>query len=80
MGYMDISIGGSDGAADLHCTVVSEVIKHCKLELMQEHSQYNTPAVVNIALSLETVKSEFWCHYYISDDHEFWEQLMFKFD
>jgi len=59
MGYTDITLGGSDGAADIYYSVREEskkaslkIIKILKRELKADHSCYNTQGATNVAMVL----------------------------
>jgi hypothetical protein len=79
MGYMDISIGGSDGAADCHHGVVSAVVEVYKRELKNPGNCYNTPGCINVAMSMIECSLEFWSFYY-QDGDSFIEDLKKQLD
>ncbi len=62
MGFMDLTIGGSDNASDFTSEVVETVRKKCIKELKNEANEYNTPGYINVALLLKSL---------ISDENEF---------
>lgn len=57
MGFMDISISGSDAAADFDwslgkCKTSEEAFAQLKQECRSDHGPYNTPGWLNVALVL----------------------------
>ena len=66
MGYMDITIGGSDAAADAHSFVkepfekaAEKAIKSLRKELKDTHTSFNTPGPVNVAMILTESQIDF---------------------
>ncbi len=80
MGFMNISIAGSDEASDF-CSLVSEKIrKECKKELKNKANDYNTPGYINIALLLKSLISEENEFYFTYGEwSEIWQSLEDKF-
>lgn len=66
MGYIDITIGGSDAAADAHADIrvpfekaAAKAIKSLRRELKDVHNCFNTPGPVNVAMILTESKIDF---------------------
>ena len=55
MGYMDISIVGSDLAAGVMYDIIDAVIKNLRKALREEGNEYNTSGAVNVGLFFEEV-------------------------
>mgnify|MGYP006274697605 CR=1 FL=1 len=55
MGYMDISILGSDRASDMTLDIIGSIAKHLKKTLREGSNEYNTSGGVNVALFFEEV-------------------------
>lgn len=72
MGYMDISIGGSDRAFDTHCGAARTLLNFYKKELDNAwDNSYNTPTCLNVAMSFNTLGTKFWLEaLFIFDDGE----------
>jgi hypothetical protein len=78
MGYMDISIGGSDTAADLHSVAVDALLKVYVEGMKHERydNSYNTPTAINIAMSFNTVGRAFWMEcIYMFEESDFLTKL-----
>lgn len=59
MGYMDLSIGGSDEASDAFYVLSKQIVSYLKKEEKQITNCYNTDGIINVALILEALmKSE----------------------
>ena len=64
MGYMDITLGGSDMAAGAASNAFDALAKVFRKEMKQNHGGYNTNGVVNVALWFEACvvgNLEGWC-------------------
>lgn len=59
MGYTDLSVGGSDTASDLACSMVSAMVQVLRSELKEPHNEFNTPGVLNVAMVLEELVFQF---------------------
>ena len=55
MGYMDLSIGGSDNASDASYCLSKVIVKELKKEEKRQDNGYNTDGVINVALILENL-------------------------
>lgn len=55
MGYTDISIVGSDYAADMVSGIVTKLHSILKEEMKDQANEYNTDGIVNVALFFEGV-------------------------
>lgn len=55
MGYMDISICGSDNAAAMLSNISQAVVKELKKEIKKKDNEFNTDGIVNVALFFEEV-------------------------
>lgn len=55
MGFMDISIVGSDAASDFTYAVGNTIAQMMLVELKAKHSGWNTSGCVNVALFFEEV-------------------------
>ena len=75
MGYMDISIGGSDMAADCHAGAVSALVESYKRDLKNPGNCYNTSGPINVGLSVASIGPSFWDYYYMDGD-SFFPDLM----
>jgi len=78
MGYMDISIVGSDSAADCHYGAARTLVDYyesCMADRRHDNS-YNTPTSMNIALSFNVVGKEFWLEAsFLFEDNNFLDDL-----
>jgi len=65
MGFMDLSIVGSDTASDLAWKIEREITTILKDELKEKHFKYNTPSFLNVAFIFEDFicKSDHWQTY-----------------
>lgn len=50
MGFMDLTVRGSDKASDFYYLLTKEVAKVLEKELKNEANQYNTPGWINVAM------------------------------
>lgn len=50
MGYMDISIAGSDFAADANANMIGAMVKNLTKALTEDANEFNTSGPVNVAL------------------------------
>lgn len=50
MGFMDLSVGGSDNAADSASNCVDAFAKQLAIEFKEEANCYNTPGPLNVAM------------------------------
>ena len=55
MGFMSVTIGGSDNASDFAYTVGDKIGKEMLKELKEDSNQYNTPGCINVALFVEEI-------------------------
>ncbi len=73
MGYMDISIGGSDRAADCFYNIVADMVKSLQEELQDPGNEFNTSGTVNVALFFEEVVNpnlSFWAKFVHHDENK----------
>ena len=72
MGYMDISISGSDTAADCHSSAIGALLKVYKQRLKERNHDngYNTLTSMNIAMSITTTTRDFWDYFSCFGDGE----------
>lgn len=81
MGFMDISIGGSDNASDFCSEVVENIRKHCKKELKNKANSCNTPGYINVALLLKSfISEENEFHFTYDNWNTIWEKLSESFN
>jgi hypothetical protein len=55
MGYMSLSVFGSDTCSDFASRCVEAIAKEMKKEINQDHSQWNTPGVINVGILISEV-------------------------
>ena len=65
MGYMDISIVGSDTASSFFHNTCSKLAKLLLAECKIDHGKYNTPGFINAALFFEQI-----CGYHFEHNEE----------
>jgi hypothetical protein len=53
MGYMDITIRGSDAASEAQYEVCRAIAASLAAELNEDHSQFNTAGCVNVAMIVD---------------------------
>lgn len=76
MGFMDISIGGSDNASDFCSEVVGNIRKQCTKQLKNKANCYNTPGYINVALLLKSfISEENEFHFTYDNWNTIWEKL-----
>ena len=55
MGYVDISLGGSDEATALVLDIEDNMIKKLKKELSRKSNEFNTPGIINVAMYFDEI-------------------------
>jgi hypothetical protein len=55
MGFMSVTVGGSDNASDFAYTVSDKIGKAMLKELENESNEFNTPGCINVALFVEEI-------------------------
>ena len=58
-GVMDVSVGGSDSAADAAYNLAKVITKQLRSELRDKGNDYNTPGIVNVAAIIGEMLQEF---------------------
>ena len=60
MGYMDLSISGSDMAADMAAKAIDALVDVLEKGVEEKHSPYNTDGCVNVAMFFEEYINDGW--------------------
>lgn len=55
MGYFELSVNGSDFAADAAASLVDNMVKALKKSLQEEGNEYNTSGPVNVAMIFDEI-------------------------
>jgi len=66
MGYMDLSISGSDMAADAAYSLIEAMVTSLKISLKDPGNNYNTSGAVNVAMIFDEmiIPSEYFAKSY----------------
>lgn len=63
MGFMDLSVGGSDNAADSASNAVEAFAKQLETEYQEPGNAYNTPGFINVAMIInEMCQDDMWAY------------------
>jgi len=69
MGYMDLTVSGSDTAADAAADMIYAMIKSLKKSLKDPGNSYNTSGAVNVAMIFDEmiIPSAYYSESYVED-------------